>query len=301
MTDALLLDEQYVAASPLRGRPIFLLATPESGAELLQAALGALPGVTVAPTPTHLFSQGVATLFDRWAEGEETTRPQGMVELVDEQEFFNACRRLTDTVLAGVPVRNEGDRVVEYSQGHAFQTAVVAAIYPDAHLVHVVRDGRKVVSRCMSPLRSWSARDGARRWQEDQEAVANAGDLSNLHLLRFEDLIADPTGVLGALAGALQLPTTPADVDAAALILVRGARGALDPPLPHAAAIMELIGGDLLQSYGYVLDERNWAHRAARLELAVESATTKAREGVGRVAQRLIEAAQRAQSASESE
>lgn len=295
MTDTLRLGDEYVAMSPLRGRPVFLLATPESGAELLLHALGELEGATALPVPTHMFSQGAATLFDRWVAGEESTRPQGMAELVDEQEFFAAVRGLTDTVLASAVGLDGDDRVMEYSKGHIFQTGVIAAIYPDADLVHVVRDGRKVVSRGVTPLHDWSAREGARRWREDQEAVTAPGELPNLHVVRFEDLVTQPAESVKSLVDVLHLAPSPADVDAAVAILARGAAGALDPPLPHPAAIVELLAGDVLEAYGYTLGDRGKAHRNARIELGVESAVLGAREQVNRVLHRLRDAAQRAQ------
>jgi hypothetical protein len=294
-TEVLRLADEYVAASPIRGRPVFLLATPESGAELLLRALDALPGVMALPSPTHLFSQGVAMIFERWHAGEDTSRPEGMAELVDEDEFLAAARLLTDAVLGAAAGSNRSDRLVEYSQGHAYQTGVIAALYPDADLVHVVRDGRQVVSRGVTPLYDWTARGGARRWREDQEAVTGHGELPNLKVVRYEDLVCEPVASVEALAAELKLSTSAADIEAAAAILARGAIGVTDPPLDHPAAIVELLAGDILETYGYQLSEPGRAHRSARLELRAESVSLAARERVVKILERVRDAIQRAQ------
>src|SRR5437867_77903 len=184
------LNEDDVHASPLHGRLVFLLASPESGAELLLEALGRLPGVAIGRVPTHLFAQGGAMMFDKWTAGEYTTRPQGIAELVDEQVFFAGVRKLADVVLGAIAPEG-ADRIVEYSFGHIFHTGVITSIYPEAHLVHVVRDGRQVVTRLATPLHRWLARDAARRWREDQEALLEREGLANLHVVRVEDLVAD--------------------------------------------------------------------------------------------------------------
>jgi len=290
------LADEHIAASPLRGRPVFLLASPESGGELLLRALDVLPGVTSLPSPTHLFSQGVAMIFERWHAGEETDRPQGMGELIDEDELLAATRLLTDTVLGAAAGPNGNDRIVEYSYGHVYQPGVVNAVYPDAALVHIVRDGRQVVSRGVTPLFDWTARDGARRWREDQEAVREYSELPNLTVVRYEDLVSEPVASLETLAAELKLSTSAADIEAGAAILAGGAFGVTNAPGEHAAAVVELTAGDLLEAYGYERSASGGAQRNARIELLAESVATAAREGVLNVLKFLRDAAQRAQS-----
>ena len=288
---ALQLDPRSAVASPLHGRVVWVLATPESGADQLLGAIGRLPGVTASPAPLHLFDQGLDALLASWAVGPETTRPNGMAELVGEQDFLVAARLLLDAPLHALLSARRAERVVEYTADNIAFADEVAGIYPDAHLVHVVRDGRQVAAR----LDFWvSAHDAASHWCADQRAVL-ALDHPNVHSVRIEDYLADPVTTLGALVKSLEIDADDAAIEGAALLGVTRGRLPSMPP-GRAGSLVEVLGRDLLSHYAYEPSDAGVAR--ARVELAVEEmvarAQERAREGASRIVPRLTTAMRRA-------
>lgn len=82
---------------------------------------------------------------------------------------------------------------------------MLADLFPTARFVHMIRDGRDVALSYMSvpwgPTSVWHA---ARKWEKDVTAGRSAGEsLGDDRYLevRYEDLVADPSGELQKLCG----------------------------------------------------------------------------------------------------
>jgi len=240
------LDVDAAAASSLNGRVVFLLATPESGAERVLSALGAFPGVAAAPAATNVFNQGIHRILDHWRID---PGPQALSGLADVQSFLLAARLLADTPLAAFADTTGADLVVEYSPDHIMFADEIAGLYPDACLIHIVRDGRQVAARLSTPVHSWTPRGAAKRWVDDQRAMLEF-EHPALYVVRIEDLLREPERLLGTLASALGL-----DVDADALGRAAAALGEARalPTTNHgrAGAIVDIVGPDLLLHHGY--------------------------------------------------
>ncbi|MBV8984872.1 MAG: sulfotransferase [Acidimicrobiia bacterium] len=243
-----LLEEAGAESSALHGRAVFVLATPGSGAELLLRALDLLPRVATVPVPTHLFTQGLGRILDHWVHDDHK---QGLWKLGTAQDVLLATRLLGDTALDAVRVANGADVVVEYSPEHATAVDDIIALYPDAHLLHLVRDGRQVAAHLTTSAWKLGAREAARRWVDDQRAVLELGDRPNLHILRFEDLVAAPAIVFGELSDRFGLEADPAAIAAAASVLGDGERRVPASRGTRAGTIVEIVGPDLLLHYGY--------------------------------------------------
>src|SRR4051812_49042017 len=202
-------------ANAVQGRVIFLLATPESGAEQVLAALDCLTGVSAAPVPTHVFSQGVESLLDTWL----SRTKEALGDKADDARFFADVRRLADAPLAARLDATGADRVVEYSHDHIRLAGPMMVLYPDAQFVHVIRDGRQVVANLSSPLLGWAPFEAARRWCDDQLSAIALWEQPNLHAVRIEDLRDDPVTGMAELATQLGLQPTAEDLTAAADVL----------------------------------------------------------------------------------
>lgn len=116
--------------------------------------------------------------------------------------------------------RRWGDK----SPGYTHHLPAVQELLPEARFVHLVRDGRDVA---LSLRHVWFApgQDAAtlaRYWRDRVEA-ARAGGRSCRHFLeiRYEDLIADPAGVLNRLCQLVELPWSPAMLGYATRAAVR--------------------------------------------------------------------------------
>jgi hypothetical protein len=268
-----MLSEDRAVESPLYGRVVFLVATPETGAERLQRGLAALPGAVAPPAPTHVFSQGLGEVLDRWVSGEEMIRRfvrrqpddgtlmgfRMLSGLADAETFLSHARTLGDALLS--PALGDSDVLVEYSPGHINNVADIAALYPDCPIVHVVRDGRQVAARLASPLHVDQApAEAARVWIDDQRAVDEIADHPLLSAVRIEGLDADVRTGLTMLAEAFGLDADADDIERAV--------DAMGPPLPaipsgQAGAIVDIAGADLLVRYGYGPEQRETSARLA--------------------------------------
>ena len=250
------LDDELARQSALYGKVVFLVATPETGAEVLARALGEFPTVAALPVQTALFSHGMYRLLDQW---QHDPSDQGFHYLCSAQEFLLASRLLADAPLEAALAAIGGDLVVEYSVDHIKNLDDIAVLYPDATVVHVHRDGRVVADRLAKGQDAMAARYAARRWVDDQRTVWQALVDGTV---RLEAVIADPAGSLSAFADVLGIEAEDAAV-AAAVSHFDGAKHLLeDGPTGRAGAIVEIVAPEVLAHFGY---EPNGTSRSARL------------------------------------
>lgn len=252
-------------ASPLRGRVAFLVGVRRSGTNWLRRIVDAHPDASVIPAETYLLSHGIAPLRERVRHGLAGSARTGSLH-VDRDEFLDAVRDLCDRLLTGHldtvdhPVRVLGERTPD----HVRCLDLVADVYPDAAVVHIVRDGRDVARSLVS--QTWgptSYREAAEEWVSGIEAARrHAPRLERYLEVRYEDLLADPVGrvpelyrFLGLDAGdelvrrALAEAEVPYNVDpASAGVSAAKWRGGLAP-----ADLREVldVAGPLLADLGF--------------------------------------------------
>ena len=310
------LAAERASESPLSGRVLFLLATPESGAELVLRALGCLPDVTAAPVPTNLFSEGIGLVVEQWISGTDTERYHGLLALVDdEQELLWSARCLADELLA--PLRNGREEwLVEFSPDHIAIAPAIALVYPDAQFLQIVRDGREVAAQLASPSRTpyrlkrdqprgllpsgptsgrpgWRERAAARRWCDDQGAMpTDLEDFPNVRVARIERILEQPAAFLDWITGDVGIQTTSEDVARAVAALGGGAWRLPRQPTGRAQALVEALGAELLEEHDYPPAGVGTARQlAGRTELAIV-------DGVQRIAKAGVDISGRVQKAS---
>ena len=92
----------------------------------------------------------------------------------------------------------------------------IEALLPEAHFIHILRDGRDV---CLS-LRhmwfspGWEVEIQARHWCDFVSAARNHGAARRRYLeIKYEELIAQPEAVLRRICAFVQLPYVAAMLD----------------------------------------------------------------------------------------
>lgn len=211
-------------------RPVFVGGCPRSGTTLLGALLGAHSRCLCVPEMQF----NVNHLLDLDWDGERMTWRR-LGDLLEEKWDFRLWG-IPGDALYGAPEGEppEADRIpgyreaiesvvrryagetgaaspdvwIDHTPGNLRQGGELLARFPDAHLVHLVRDGRAVAAS-MVPL-SWGPHTvvgAARSWSEwlsfglAREAVRD----DRVHRVHYEELVRRPTDVLGELCGRLGL------------------------------------------------------------------------------------------------
>jgi hypothetical protein len=177
---------------------IFNVGARRSGTYWLQRIVCAHPEVAEVPSETHLFSHGLVPLLERFQHRDPAAPDVGFV-YADRAAVIGHLRALCDTVFDGF---REGRPVVsERTPLHVNHLPVIHEIYPDARIVHIIRDGRDV-ARSLS-RQEWgpeSVADAALEWNDSVRAGRDAGlDGSAYREIRYERLLADPGAEIEAL------------------------------------------------------------------------------------------------------
>jgi hypothetical protein len=238
-----LLAPPAAAASPLSGRLVFVLAPPGSGAEIVEAALRAA-GAGGRGVPSGLVAEGLGEVLNNFALGatpdDDSRGPvgsNGVSVLAGPQPVLEALRALGDAVLA-----TDAAVIVEHSPEHARWAPFLAAIYPDATYVHVVRDGRRLLAAAGDDLVR-----AADDWAVVGRRILDLPAGITVRRVRIEDLRADPTRIV-RLVDDLGL----GDGDAAAAAVRSGLERLSDPDVtPAVTAAVGSAAGDVLAVLGY--------------------------------------------------
>lgn len=282
--------------SPLKDRMIFNVGARRSGTWWLQRMVTAHPEVAAVPVETHLFSLGVHPLHERFHHGARESILPGFT-YIGRDELLDATRDFCDRVFA--QWMEGGVRfVAERTPLHVLHLDLIADVYPDAWVVHIIRDGRDVtrslVSRHFGPATIEAA---AGEWSASVQAGLRARGRERYIEVRYEDLLRDPEHQLRALYARLGLDSSREAV-AAGLDEHRSA-ASVDPADPRVGAgkwrgaltarefaAVERIAGDLLAELGYLEDARSsiQAERPSRRVLdKLAGGTRRTRQVVRRV------------------
>lgn len=246
----------------LDDRFVFVVGSPRSGTTFLAGAIGSLPG---------------------FLDLGEVPPVKAAVPELAALEPAEAARRLRHTLAVSRRVGLVGTvRPVEQTPEMAHILPVIPLAYPDATIVHIVRDGRDAV--CSLLDKPWLRREQlkvddagvpygsyARFWVEPERRVefesasdarraawvwrsyVSAARSSHVPVveLRYEELASDPAAVAEQLAPALEAPVAEL---ARALSRVHGSSvGRYRTDLtPEQLAEVEDEAGALLRELGYV-------------------------------------------------
>ena len=209
------------AAAP--DRPIFIVGCPRSGTTLLQLMVHAHPRIAIPPETRHLLD-----LYHRHAEFGDLRDPANRLAVADH---ILAERRFKDLKLDRAQVRSAIEHgpptigsalgIVLQEFAHKFgkprwgdkrplyinHLAAIFEMFPDAQIVHIIRDGRA----CVASLKRMPWWDGGSisamsRWIQAMYIGSRAKASlrpDQYHEISYEKLVADPRPQLEALCAFL--------------------------------------------------------------------------------------------------
>jgi hypothetical protein len=253
------------AHSPLDGRLVFAVGARRSGTFWLHRVLTAHRDVAGVPGETYLFSQGIKPLVDRFHHGVASSPITGYTYM-KRDDLIDALREFCDRVFLGLldHVGPDAQYLVERTPWHVYDLDLIGEIYPDAHFVHIIRDGRDVARSLVSqPWGPTTVAEAAEEWRSSiSTARGAAASLAYYREVRYEALLADPARELSDLYEWLGLDVSPPVLDPAvqeAAVLAN-----MDPSAPGVAtgkwrhawsaadiAAFDEVAGSLIDELGY--------------------------------------------------
>lgn len=197
-----------------RNTPIFVVGFGRSGTTLLQSILGAHPRIA-APPETHFFRR-IAAHEKYWGELSDDDVLRRVVEATvgqhlltragfDVDRIFNRARTgprtyagVLDAVMHDFADRAGKPRWSEKTPSHEVKT--IWKHFPDAQVLHIVRDPREAVASSIVKLGAFKdARGAAFAFRAFTRTTLRHGPRrAPSHYLRvsYEDLVADPLAVM---------------------------------------------------------------------------------------------------------
>ena len=277
--------------------PIFVVGAPRSGTTLLQRMLRSHPRIASPTGESHFMipllrdharygdlskRENLVSLLrymhGRWAEfldtdmrgiafDTETTadaiaarRASGMAEVIDTLFSLNA--------------EGQGkQRWLEKTPYYTLHIDLLAATYPDAQFVHIIRDGRDAVLSMLEravDIRVFNVDAGARLWQRYVESGREAGKKlsdSRYHEIRYEDMLGNPLQSVQTLCAFLDEPFSNDVIDFQTSRAAKTKIPLLKKPLqkdnaekwrermtPSQLRTFESVAGNTLEAFGYPLN-----------------------------------------------
>jgi hypothetical protein len=231
----------------------FLVGCPRSGTTLLQSLLAAHPRVHSFPE-SHFFDRilrlpaprrdealhqflrnaGIAELGNLWPPNKGTD--SALRALWDHVgEWVWPWRRDAALVPAFVRILDQAtlaqgkDCWLEKTPPHLHAIGRIRKYVPSARFLHIIRTGVDTVTSLYRVVNANAQRWGGRMsiyqcmgfWKREVRVSLRYLGAPDHHLVRYENLVADPEGVVAGACSFLGLPFVPAVIDAHAAVARR--------------------------------------------------------------------------------
>jgi hypothetical protein len=202
--------------TPPAKRPIFVIGFQRSGTTLLQSLIGSHPRIAAPPETYFLFR--IARLASHYGDLNDDANlrhalhdaldpPAGLFATsgFEEEALFERLRErprtmrsILDVMMEDFATRHGKARWSEKTPGQ--NAAEVLGTFPDAQMVHIVRDPRDVIASSLKT--PWSPPDAYELAHEWKGFIAKTGrgglraGPASFMQIRYEDLTRDPVTVL---------------------------------------------------------------------------------------------------------
>jgi hypothetical protein len=245
---------------------LFLVGARRSGTNWLERTLTAHPAVVAMSSETYLFSHGVAPLAERFQHANPASPMMGKT-FMQRDAFLDGVRDLIDrALLDNLDAGGKDARyILERTPWHAQHLPLIAGVYPDARVLHIVRDGRAVARSLMSV--EWgpsTMAEAAAEWRDSVTGGRSGAGLFGEHYreIVYERLLQDTSAGVDALFAWLDLEVP--DELKRRILFEAGSEFNVDPSSPRVQADkwrdeltsaelseFERVAGAELDVYGY--------------------------------------------------
>jgi len=251
----------------LTSPPIFIVGATRSGTTFLQNLVGAHPLVATSQE-TDLFSVYIASWWDAWElqlpANPETWgrwRHKGLPAVLAEADF--------DAIIAGVISRVRSATMALKPQATVFldktpnngrYARLILHYLPEARFIHLIRDGRDVVSSVLRASQGWgrdwaprTARSAAIEWHRAVEESRAIRGLTKSYLeLQFEDLVSqDGPALLRKTLEFCGIEAAEMECGEIWTSFKLDARGSTDSSMVWGGEVMRRLGAAPLEPVGF--------------------------------------------------
>ena len=201
---------------------VFVIGAPRSGTTWVQLMLGDHPAIATGQE-TDLFNNYIAPLSRRWNEDLRTTedrRFKGLTAVLTQEEFDKAVYDFISAVYSKIrSLKPTASLVLDKNPPYSLQADLLTRYWPDARFIHVLRDGRDVVTSLLAASNAWAqswapkkTRTAAKTWRRHVEGARRAGRSEQAYIeVRYEDLLKRGPSELARLFEFCGIHTTPED------------------------------------------------------------------------------------------
>lgn len=261
---------------------IFIIGSPRSGTTWLHRVLASHPDVASVTAELHHFNMYVKPLREAWAtekaDSDAGKWTLGYPFLMDEEKFMGMVKRMTEEVYTEVRKTNpSATHILDKHPGYTFALDHIIATVPNARFIHLLRDGRDVVTSSLAAFKKGGFGQGnvygaAHKWARSVKTAQQflKGHPDKGIEIRYEELLADSETHLQSILKACQLNNSPeimtklTDPEGAIHQRVSAPdqkKGEMASKWRNLSVqerfLMEEIAGDVLRANGYV-DTTDW-------------------------------------------
>lgn len=205
---------------------VFIVGSPRSGTTWLARLMGAHVDVA-AMQETELISRYCQSWYAAWrdqlpdgAERWRRNRHRGLPAVLTTEEFDGHVVAFARDVYAKVLGLKPTARVlVDKTPENALHVDLIRRLFPDALVLHLVRDGRDVAESMLAASRGWGrdwapgrVRLAAQTWRSCVETATTAAHSGPYLQIRYEDLVTDGPLVLAECLRLVGVDATPEEV-----------------------------------------------------------------------------------------
>lgn len=261
---------------------VFLVGAPRSGTTWLQNLLGAHPNI-ITTQETDLFSQYVESWQRIWVgqkkdsrEEWEKLRFKGLPAVLTDSEFDTLVRDVVSQIYGKIgDLKPSATTLLDKDPPHSRHVEAISKYLPEARFIHLLRDGRAVVTSLRAASQGWGQSWAPRRfeeavttWKDHVLGARQARALGHAYFeVRYEDLLADGAAVLERLFDFCLVKATSSDC--AAIY----DRFTLDRTKSHQTRPSASIvwGGEIRRRFGTDLEEPDGFSGKGQTEASMES------------------------------
>lgn len=182
---------------------VFIVGAGRSGTTWLHLMLGAHPEIATGQE-SQIFDRYLRKLDEQWNRElhypqTDALRQHGISSYIGPEKFYGLMRDFAVGVFENVLGAKPGASMfLEKSPNNSFNVDLIIRCFPGARFVHVIRDGRDVVTSMLAARTGWGrqwapryAADAAAEWNRAVTECRRLATLSpNYAEVRYEDLLS---------------------------------------------------------------------------------------------------------------